>query len=72
MAFFTSCWVSLIQRFSMLLNVAPYSYLTLHLIFPSRFYAKPMKNPDGSIDIMHWECGIPGAPKVSHIHITLY
>jgi ubiquitin-conjugating enzyme E2 I len=27
---------------------------------PPGFYARPMKNPDGSTDIMKWEAGIPG------------
>jgi len=27
---------------------------------PHGFYAKPMKLADGSMNIMHWKCGIPG------------
>lgn len=27
---------------------------------PADFYAKPVKKPDGSNDIMNWEAGIPG------------
>ena len=25
-----------------------------------RFYAKPAKNEDGTLDLMHWSAGIPG------------
>ena len=31
---------------------------------PVGFYAKPKKNPDGSTDLMNWECGIPGKEGV--------
>ena len=31
---------------------------------PPGFYAKPLKLPDGSIDLMNWECGVPGKPGV--------
>ena len=24
------------------------------------FYARPMSNPDGSSNLMKWECGVPG------------
>lgn len=27
---------------------------------PYGFYAKPKKNADGSLDMMTWECGVPG------------
>ncbi|KXN70939.1 putative ubiquitin--protein ligase hus5 [Conidiobolus coronatus NRRL 28638] len=27
---------------------------------PHGFYAKPAKKPDSSLDLMTWECGIPG------------
>eukprot|EP01100_Stratorugosa_tubuloviscum_P014819 TRINITY_DN812_c1_g1_i1.p1 TRINITY_DN812_c1_g1~~TRINITY_DN812_c1_g1_i1.p1 ORF type:complete len:159 (+),score=78.48 TRINITY_DN812_c1_g1_i1:173-649(+) len=27
---------------------------------PALFYARPEKNPDGSLNIMRWQCGIPG------------
>ena len=29
------------------------------------FYAKPAKAADGSMNLMEWEVGIPGKPKVS-------
>ena len=29
------------------------------------FYAKPAKAPDGSMNLMEWEVGIPGKPGVS-------
>jgi ubiquitin-conjugating enzyme E2 I len=29
---------------------------------PHGFFAKPMQNPDGSSNLLKWECGIPG-PK---------
>lgn len=28
------------------------------------FYAKPAKAPDGSMNLMEWEVGIPGKPGV--------
>jgi ubiquitin-conjugating enzyme E2 I len=31
---------------------------------PFGFHAKPMKNADGSVNLMKWECGIPGKEKV--------
>ncbi|KAJ2515852.1 SUMO conjugating enzyme Hus5 [Coemansia sp. RSA 2049] len=27
---------------------------------PHGFYARPQKTPDGGLDLMRWECGIPG------------
>lgn len=27
---------------------------------PHGFFARPSKNPDGSMNLMFWECGIPG------------
>jgi len=27
---------------------------------PHGFYARPGKNQDGSLNLMKWECGIPG------------
>jgi len=27
---------------------------------PHGFYARPLKNPDGSTNLFKWECGIPG------------
>ena len=27
---------------------------------PYGFYARPLAKGDGSSDIMHWECGVPG------------
>lgn len=29
---------------------------------PFGFYAKPVTLPDGTMDMMRWECGIPGKP----------
>jgi hypothetical protein len=31
------------------------------------FYAKPMKTNDGAMDLMVWEVGIPGKPKVNTV-----
>jgi len=31
---------------------------------PIGFYAKPAKKPDGSLNIMQWETGIPGKEGV--------
>lgn len=32
------------------------------------FYAKPAKSADGSMNLMEWEVGIPGKPKVSYFY----
>ncbi|KAI9592592.1 ubiquitin-conjugating enzyme 9 [Syncephalis fuscata] len=32
---------------------------------PYGFYARPRKNDDGSMDLMTWECGIPGKPDTA-------
>jgi ubiquitin-conjugating enzyme E2 I len=29
---------------------------------PFGFYARPKRKPDGSTDILFWECGVPGKP----------
>jgi hypothetical protein len=29
------------------------------------FFARPTTNPDGSMNLMKWECGIPGKKAVS-------
>ncbi len=35
----------------------------MHCAFlPCRFYAKPRKAADGSVNLMIWDCGIPGKP----------
>ena len=31
----------------------------LHLFSTQGFYARPKTNPDGSMDILTWDCGIP-------------
>lgn len=31
--------------------------------------ARPSKNPDGSLNLMNWECCIPGKKGVSHLKI---
>ena len=35
------------------------------LIYSQGFYAKPAKAPDGSMNLMEWDVGIPGKPGVS-------
>jgi hypothetical protein len=32
---------------------------------PVGFWAKPMKAEDGSVNLLQWECGIPGKAAVS-------
>lgn len=34
------------------------------LTFPQGFYAKPTKAPDGSMNLLEWEVGIPGKTGV--------
>jgi hypothetical protein len=31
-----------------------------------RFFARPMKSADGTMNLMKWECGIPGKAGVWH------
>lgn len=33
------------------------------------FVAVPTKNPDGTMNLMNWECAIPGKKGVGHIKI---
>lgn len=33
--------------------------------FPQGFVAVPTKNPDGTMNLMNWECAIPGKKGVS-------
>jgi ubiquitin-conjugating enzyme E2 I len=35
------------------------------LTFLQGFFAKPTKAPDGSLNLLEWEVGIPGKPSVS-------
>lgn len=39
--------------------------LVLEYLFFQGFYAKPRKNPDGTMDLMNWDCGVPGKKGVS-------
>ena len=32
---------------------------------PFAFVARPCKNPDGSLNLMSWECAIPGKKGVT-------
>lgn len=41
------------------------SYNNIHF---QGFVARPMKNPDGSLNLMTWECAIPGKKGVSIMH----
>ena len=43
-------------------NLAPICINKSHL---KGFYAKPAKAADGSMNLMEWEVGIPGKPKVN-------
>lgn len=36
------------------------------------FVARPTKNPDGSLNLMNWECAIPGKPGVGGSWLTIY
>lgn len=33
--------------------------------------AKPAKNPDGTLNLLNWECAIPGRKNVSYFFICL-
>jgi len=46
-----------------------------HPIFPKikkGFYAKPSKLTDGSMNMMKWECGIPGKAGVTSFHVFFF
>lgn len=38
--------------------------LTSHFIFRKAFYARPLKLPDGTLNLMEWEVGVPGKAGV--------
>lgn len=40
-------------------------YLFICFYFIQGFIAKPTKNPDGTLNLMNWECAIPGKQGVS-------
>lgn len=40
-------------------------FLKLIALMFQGFVARPMKNPDGSLNLMTWECAIPGKKGVS-------
>jgi hypothetical protein len=40
----------------------------LFLSAPQGFVAVPTKNPDGTMNLMNWECAIPGKKGVSGPH----
>ena len=35
------------------------------------FVARPTKNPNGSMNLMNWECAIPGKKGVSSVQVEL-
>ena len=39
---------------------------------PIDFYARPSRKPDGSQDLMVWECGVPGKKGVSYAPSLLF
>lgn len=46
------------------------SWLTNNvLMLLQGFVARPMKNPDGSLNLMTWECAIPGKKGVLFLDI---
>ncbi len=47
-------------------------FLLIFLTCPKAFYAKPQTNPDGSMNLMVWDCGIPGKPGVRMIRYVQY
>src|SRR4051812_29304004 len=32
---------------------------------PPGFFARPAANPDGSVNLFHWKCGVPGRDNTS-------
>lgn len=41
-------------------------------LFLKGFFAKPTKAPDGSLNLLEWEVGIPGKPSVSISLVNFY
>lgn len=55
-------------------NIYLQQYVSIYInstILLQGFVAKPGKNPDGSLNLMIWECYIPGKKSVSNCYITL-
>lgn len=40
-------------------------------ILSQGFVARPTKNPDGTLNLMLWDCAIPGKKAVSYLHRIL-
>lgn len=38
--------------------------ICLYMVFSQGFVAVPTKNPDGTMNLMNWECAIPGKKGV--------
>ena len=43
---------------------APTALMCLCVLSPQGFVAVPTKNPDGTMNLMNWECAIPGKKGV--------
>jgi hypothetical protein len=50
-------------------NLTPFCTDEYHL---KGFYAKPAKAADGSMNLMEWEVGIPGKPKVNETALDAF
>lgn len=53
-----------------LYNVLMYVWLSCFVLFQG-FIARPTKNPDGTLNLMNWECAIPGKKGVSSLRSNL-
>jgi hypothetical protein len=50
---------------SICVHISPAVRFKTKLVVSQGFYAKPTKAPDGSMNLMEWEVGIPGKEGVS-------
>ena len=48
-------------------NNSPSTQYIYQLWFPQGFVARPTKNPDGTLNLMNWECGKSNAMCVTNV-----
>lgn len=64
-------FVSDLKKITIFENDSFYLLSIILLFLCQGFVARPSKNPDGSLNLMNWECSIPGKKGVSLIHTHL-
>lgn len=51
-------------------ELSPDLHMHLVIVHVQGFVAKPMKNPDGTLNLMNWECGEYSDPVINTIYST--